>query len=138
MKKIFTLLFITVLFASCSSDDASPVTGDGTANGKWNLDRYVAFLPEPAVIRDGDITWTLTSLNTLVVNNRIESRYPFMIPSGNYTVSFTANGFAIEGAGTYLYKVEDDILSVYIPEGQPDEEGNIVADNGMSMKFSRR
>lgn len=138
MKKIFTLLFITVLLASCSSDDASPVTGDGTANGKWNLDSYVAFLAELPELRNGDITWTLTDLNSLVVKNKVESRYPFMVTSGTYNVSLTAQGFAIEGGHTYIYKVEDDVLTVYIPEGLPDEEGNIVADNGLSMKFSRR
>lgn len=138
MKKIFTLLFITVLFASCSSDDASPVANDGTANGKWNMDTYVAFLPELPALKNGDITWTLTNLNTLVVNNKVESTYPYMVPSGTYNVSLTAQGFAIEGGHTYLYKVEDNALSVYIPEGLPDEQGNIVADNGLAMRFTRR
>jgi len=138
MKKIFTLLFISVLFAACSGDDASPVANDGTANGKWNMESYAAFLPALPVLKNGDIVWTLSDLNTLVVKNNVEATYPFMIPSGTYNVSLSATGFAIEGWETYLYKIEDDALTVYIPEDLPDEDGNVTADGGVSMRFSRR
>jgi hypothetical protein len=108
MKKLFTLLFISLLCFSCSDDDKA--TGDAALSGKWNMDSYLAYMDTLPVLQNGDITWTFNSSGTsLTIVNNIEETYPYIEASGTYSVT-TANGIMKINGQPYRYHFQDGKL----------------------------
>ena len=95
----FTIgIFLIAMVISCSNpnsvniDTPTPeidktVLTDDIA-GSWIMVAYVAFLPSLPVIEENEIIWTVDLDNEkLMVQNSIESAYPYILPSGVYSIS---------------------------------------------------
>ena len=134
MKKILTLLLCTVVLCACSNDDSNNNVnpGNGSLQGRWNLNSYTAFVAVLPVLEQGDITWTFNEAGTsLVVNNTVQDAYPYMLASGTYDVTLTNDALFIIADGyesEYEYDFADGALTLRDTQGSGD---------GPHMQFSR-
>jgi len=125
MKKLFTLLFVTLLACSCSDDDKP--SGDANLSGKWNMDSYLAYMETLPVLVEGDITWTFNNAGTsLVVVNNVAETYPYIMASGTYSVT----------AGNGIMKINGIAHPYYFKDGKLRLPPADTAGDGPQMVFS--
>lgn len=124
MKKLL-VLFVFFGLMACSDDDNNSNNAN-TFNGSWNMDSYLAFTETLPELSEGDITWTINGSSITVVNS-VESEYPYILPSGNYTLA--VNGTIVRiGNNDYHYSFQGNKMTLTSTEHEVD---------GPSMIFTR-
>lgn len=98
MKKLL-VLFIFFGLLACSDDDNNS-NAINNFNGSWNMDSYLAFTAALPELSEGDITWTING-NSITVINAVESEYPYILSSGNYTLAVSGNVVRIDNNDFY-------------------------------------
>lgn len=120
MKNLLALLLCVTFLCACPKPNSS----EGPLDGSWNMESYVAFLPEQPQISEGDIVWTFNSVtNELKVLNNIEAQYSFIQGSGTYDFSIS-NDLKVSFDGrTYDYRFESSKLII---SDKPELDGPMM------------
>ncbi len=115
MKKISILFCIALTFLTCKKSKEDFAT-EGL-NGKWQMVLYGGFLPELPSIKKDDITWTFDlSKYTVKVVNKISAKYPYILKSGTYRITWTDKTIYLDHVN-YDFKLKDNVLTLsYKPE----------------------
>ena len=119
MKYFISLLIIIYLNNSCTSDKAEIQSHQ--LNGEWEMIHYSSLLV--VSIESDEIQWTFDlDENQLIVNNSVESEYPFILASGNYAIEVVDNKIIIESL-VYDYIVEGNQLTI---SNMPEVDGPLM------------
>jgi hypothetical protein len=122
VKNFSALVIIILLFNSCTSDKVENVPKQ--LSGEWEMIHYSSLLV--ASIDADEIIWTFNlSENQLIISNSIETKYPFILPSGNYTIEVLKDKIIIESA-EYDYSIEDNQLTI---SNKPEVDGPLMIFN---------
>lgn len=121
MKNYFYLLFITILFSSCSDSPVSPTASDNSSEGKSNLFRNYDFISNPNIAINekqiAQIKFDENLLNSSNVDNKI----------------FTIN-YKPEVSGEFNFNLPNDKIIIEILDSDKkiisvSSNGNINSDN---------
>ncbi|GEM_PF-1085987 len=128
MKNYFYLLFITILFSSCSESPVSPTASDNSSEGKSNLFRNYDFISNPNLAINekqiAQIKFDENLLNSSNVDNKI----------------FTIN-YKPEVSGDFNFNLPNDKILIEILDSDKkiisgNTSGNINFDNSNSISLS--
>ena len=118
--KILPLFLLLIALSSCPKPNGSADQFDG----KWQMKSYTVFAPERPVINEGDIIWTFkSSAQSLYIENKIESQYPYIKKSGEYNYSTTGTSKINIDGQTFDYKFEGDQLTL---SDKPELDGPLI------------
>lgn len=111
---------------ACSDNDNNSNNAN-TFNGSWNMDSYLAFTETLPELSEGDITWTINGSSLTVVNS-VESEYPYILPSGNYTLAVSGNIVRIDN-NDYYYSFQGNRMTLTSTDSEVDGPGMIFTRN---------
>ncbi len=122
MNKILFLFIATGILLSCNKiNDRNEIPNK--LNGKWQMTAYGAFLPSLPELNENDVIWEFNiATNMLTIINNIESKYPFIQPTGKYLINISDETIEIQGR-EYDFILENDVLTL---SNHPELDGPIM------------
>ncbi len=111
---------------ACSDDDNNS-NAINNFNGSWNMDSYLAFTAAIPELSAGDITWTING-NLITVVNSVESEYPYILSSGNYTLAVSGNVVRIDN-NDYYYSFQGNRMTLTSTDSEVDGPSMIFTQN---------
>ena len=109
MKKLFTVLFIALLFVSCSNDDNDDSDATPTPlEGKWTLTNASCFC-EFGNNPDFSVHQLVFEVKNLIVINSGEFRF---LINAECIFNLKSNLITFENGEQYIYEIKSDALSL--------------------------
>jgi len=120
MVKNVLFLFIIISALACKKD-SSEIVND--LNGTWSMETYTAFISSLPNLNDGDVNWTFDLANNeLLIQNNVETLYPYLLQSGNYLINMPSASINIDSVD-YDYEIENGTLTI---SNHPELDGPIM------------
>ena len=127
LRTSLSVLCIWAFMFSCTEDHDNDQNNDidqgAELNGNWGMVSYVAYLETLPIINENDISWDFDIEGMVLnINNKIAEDYPYILPSGEYPIIFTANTVKIDDT-TYDYEVKNEKLII---SDMPELDGPLM------------